>query len=231
LFLVGFVALTLPQGYLYHRTIQTWDPIPGAKANVYLDELGLGLLDDRFESVAVAPGVVGTVQSRDAVTKLWSAPSYADYLKLIEHYPLTMMGFYGRHLINGFDIHYSSVYTPAVRAGPDLLDLGSCLLVILGAARIAADIFRGRRFPVLPMLVLLIPCIVTVPVGIEPRFMLSGDALLYGSIVAPGARSLFRSVVSWHRGTAVIAIAAVVLAVCVWFAVMGSTLASTLYFP
>jgi hypothetical protein len=146
---------------------------------------------------------------------------------------LVMAGAYGRRLINGFDVHYSAPYTPHIIAPPDWLDLASCTLCFLALVRLlhrrSRKLLGSVDWIYLAALGLL--CLTTLPVLIEPRFMLPGDVIAYVLLVAPGWKTIIFDTdsstsvrIRWR--SMIVGASGYVLWVATWFAVIDATLVS-----
>jgi hypothetical protein len=238
-FLLGLAVVSFPQALSNHVHYGSWSPIAGAPAKLDIGELDGGMIDQRFESVVVANSAAGIVYPDPSTSALLrSLPGgaitgYGQYLKIVVTHPLVMVGAYGRRLLNGFDVHYSTPYTPHIVAPPDWLDLASCTLCFLALLRLlrrkSRKLLGSMDWVYFAGLCLL--CVTSLPVLVEPRFMLTGDVLAYVLLVAPGWRTIIFATdasgsvrVRWR--TMVGAASGYVLWVAMWFAVMDAILVS-----
>ena len=238
-FILGLILVSFPQAWLNHTHYETWSPVAGAPGKVDLVELDDGMLYQRFESVVIAHAAAAIVYPDPSTSKLLHTlpgreiTGYGEYLRVVVRHPLVMVGAFGRRLINGFDVHYSTPYTPHIIAPPDWLDLASCTVCFLALLRLLHKRSRrllGRMDGIyLASLVLL--CVTSLPTLIEPRFMLTGDVIAYALCVAPGWRTNVLDTGSsellrlrWR--TIVIVTGAYVLWLAVWFSVIGTALGS-----
>jgi hypothetical protein len=239
-FVVGFLVVSLPQSWLNHTHYATWSPVAGAPAKLDIGEINGGMTYLRFESVVVNHQAAGIVYPDVSTTRLLQSlpgktvTGYGDYATVVARHPLVMVGAFGRRLMNAFDVHYSTPYTPHLVVGPDGLDLLSCSLWFLAALRLVLR--RSRRLlgsmDWIYLAALALVCVAVLPALIEPRFMLTGDVAAYVLLLAPGWSDLFISVRAQGRRRidwkCVVATSTAYLAwVAVWFAVMGAILATT----
>jgi hypothetical protein len=238
-FIVGLFVVSFPQALLNHTHYGTWSPVAGAPAKLAVGELDGGMVNQRFESVVVDNAAAGIVYPDPATAVLLQTlpgkaiTGYGEYAKIVVEHPLVMMGGFGRRLVNGFDVHYSTPYTPHIVAPPDWLDLASCTLCFLALLRLLPRKSRKLlgRMDWIYLAGLGLLCVTALPVLVEPRFMLTGDVIAYVLLLAPGWRAMILDTDS--RGTMrlrwpgiVMTAAAYVFWVAIWFAVIDATLVS-----
>ena len=100
-----------------------------------------------------------------------------------------MFGVFARHVINGLDARYNTVYVEHVETGSlHGLRIAGFLLVFLALVRVLWPAARRRlapakwRYPV----ALLLCCLTSVPASMEARYMLPVYMFAYMMVLAPG---------------------------------------------
>jgi hypothetical protein len=113
----------------------------------------------------------------------------SQYVGVVVDHPVAMAGLVARHIINGLDARYSSVYVEHLHSGGRIwLRLTGFLLVFLALARLLWPAARRSlgstrwRYPV----ALVACCLTSVFSAVETRFMLPIYLLSYVLVLAPG---------------------------------------------
>ena len=235
--LVGIVLASLPESWSNHEYYGTWDPIAGAPARITTVQLSDGLSDQRYDTNIGQQGYPAQLVYTDSATLplLDALPhqyvsGYAQYATIILQHPLTMAGGLFRRFINGMDQHYDSAYVTAVRREPDFLDALSGALLITAVARLLIAAQRLLRVDLRQWVALaafLSPCLAALPSAMETRFMLPASLTCCLIVLLPGWRTDLAQFVA-RRGHAgpVLALTAMLISYCAWFAIIGNTLAS-----
>jgi hypothetical protein len=111
-----------------------------------------------------------------------------DYMTMVLHHPITMLGVFTRHVVNGLDQRYPTPYVEELdtTGSNRFLRLAGFLLVFLALLRVLWPAARKQlgvsrwRYPV----ALLLACATSIPSAIETRFMLPAYLLCYLLVVA-----------------------------------------------
>ncbi len=194
LLVVGFLAVSLPQSLSAHRHYGTWTFIPGASEQTTV-RLEQGMIHQRIDAYET-PERPGMITYGDATSQrlLERQPegkinSLGQYAGLVVSNPTIMIPLLARHIINGLDVRYSTIYVEHFDSGGHTwLRLAGFLLVFLALARVLWPSARrglGRarwRYP----FALLLCTVTTVPTAIETRYMLPVYLVCYILVLAPG---------------------------------------------
>ncbi|RYU76048.1 hypothetical protein [Hymenobacter persicinus] len=202
---LGFALVSGPQLLMNGRHHGVWTPLVLSRdarlptANLYLAQLGWGLVIQKYETSLdpdfPSPRMLYTDPAGQALLARQSIrhfAGYGAYVQMVLREPLTFAGLYGRHLFNGLDVQYPSLF---VRRVPDRAGWLALVhytvwfgaLVIIGTSR-----GPGRLVVVasLVALTLLLPCLASLPIAIECRFLLPLQLLLYAVACFGGAQWL-----------------------------------------
>jgi hypothetical protein len=235
LLVLGFAAASLPQSLASHRHYKTWSFIPGGPAHLtdeqLTDSLFLQRYDTFVEHQTIARPMVyldnaGVRLLREKPNIAISSPS--EYLEVMVKHPIVIAGLIVRHLINGLDMRYSTVYVENPDGEGHLwLRLAGFALVFLALVRVlwrAARVSLGParwRYPV----ALLLCCFTSLFSGIETRYMLPLWVLIYMLVLAP----CWPNPIDRHRDglrrlqtVAILAVAYLVSMAVVWYVVSGA---------
>lgn len=232
LLVVGFLAASLPQSLSAHRHYGTWTFIPGASEQT-AERLTLGMVHQRNDAFETPqrPGVI-TYGDATGQRLLERQPegkinSLSQYVGLVVSNPTIMVPLLARHIVNGLDARYSTIYVEHYDSGGHIwLRLAGFLLVFLALARVLWPSARrglGRarwRYP----FALLLCSLTSVPTAVETRYMLPVYLLCYILVLAPGwpnpigpAEDGLRR----FRTPAILAVACLVFMAVVWHVVSG----------
>lgn len=233
---VGFAGASLPQALSSHRHYQSWSFIPGRPAHLTQEQLTEGLLLQRYDTFVTPRGFDARMAYHDATGRrlLEEQPghtitSVGQYLQVAERHPVATAGLMARHLVNGLDMRYSTVYVEHLRSGGHLvLRLAGFLLAFLAVVRVLWPAARRRlgqahwRYPV----ALLVCCVTSMVTAIETRFML--PVWLLGSmlVLTPGWPSPINQSMAGLRRfqtLAIIVVAYLAFMAVVWHVVSGAT--------
>ncbi len=195
LFIAGFAAISLPQSIDTHHHYDRWSFIPGTITDLGTLKLGDGLLYQRFDSYTKhIPPAALRYPDRSGQRLLEQLPGEAikssgQYVELIVEHPTIMIPLLIRHVINGVDTRYNTIYVEhADSGGRTWLRLTGFLIFYLAILRIFWPAARRRlgparwRYPI----GLSLCCLTSVPVAIETRYMLPLYLLSYMFVLAPG---------------------------------------------
>jgi hypothetical protein len=189
-------VVSAPQSLASHRHGFTWSFVPGATLPQGSTYLTPGLFAQRYDTY-VGSGQAGpemfyadragaqllATQKNDRIV------SSGQYVGLIASHPIAMLALFARHLINGLDPRYSTVYVEHLETGSRRwLRIAGFLLVFLALARILWPAARRSLGPArwrYPVALLL--CVVTsVPTHVETRYMLPVYLFSYMVVLTPG---------------------------------------------
>ena len=157
--------------------------------SLYLYQLHGGLLFQKYETNVGTdypkpqmlfddPQGVNLTRQADLI----AVTSYEHYLHGVLQYPVELAGMLGRHLFNGLDLQYPSPYINKVyvRSWPmALLNYSVLLLGFFLLVRLCRQHMSWRALPVLiTVLTILSPCVATLPIIMECRFLMPLHLLL-----------------------------------------------------
>jgi hypothetical protein len=195
LFAVAFATVSLPQSLSSHRHYHTWNFIPGAPENLTAEQLTDGVPAQRYDTFVEHGRAYGMVYPDGAGQRLLQQQpgeriaSPTQYAGVVVAHPLVMAGLTLRHILNGLDMRYSTVYVEHLDHGGHLwLRLMGFLLVFLALVRLLWPAARRSLGPTswrLPA-ALLLCCLTSVLARIETRYMLPVWLLCYILVLAPG---------------------------------------------
>jgi hypothetical protein len=192
---LGFAAVSLPQSLATQRHYQSWSFLPGGPS-LSDEQLTDGMGDQRYDTFARPDGQVFGMVYADAAGARVLRTQRGDairgplqYGEMVAGHPLAMAGVIVRHLVNGLDMRYSTVYVEHLDSGGHLgLRIAGFLLVFLAIVRLfwrpaRASLGPTRwRYPV----ALSICCLTSVFGAIETRYLLPVWLLVYVLVLAPG---------------------------------------------
>jgi hypothetical protein len=194
LLVVGFVGVALPQSLATHRYYHMWSFVPGAAAHLEEEQLTQGVLYQRYDTYDAPVPLAVTYIDAPARELLERQPgarvkSVGQYLGLIVSHPGVMTELLGRHLVNGMDARYNTMFVERLDSGGRLwLRLCGFLLVFLALLRLAwagsrKSLGEARwRYPV----ALSLCALTAVPSTMETRYMLPIYLLTYLLVLTPG---------------------------------------------
>jgi hypothetical protein len=236
LFAAPLVLVSLPQSISNHEHLGSYTPLPGGSGLVdlqYTEGLRLQRYDTYVGGTIVnarmayvdpsTEGILGELED-GAVHGSW------DYAKLVLEHPLTMAGVFLRHVVNGLDQRYPTVYVEHLQDATNRIPrfLGF-LLVFLALVRVAWPAARRRlgparwRYPA----ALLLASSTTVASAVETRFLLPVFVLASVVLLAPGGWPNLLGApgggLRRYRTAAVLAAAAIAYYAVVWTIVSGAT--------
>jgi hypothetical protein len=236
LLIVGFALVSLPQSLSAHRYFNTWSPVPGAGDHLSEEVLALGMTAQRWDSYERPVGVPNAIiypypsgkrlldqQPEQKIKGL------SQYLGIVASHPTIMVPLFIRHLINGLDVRYSTIYVENRASGGHIwLRVSGFLLVFLALVRLlwpAARRSLGRvrwRYPI----ALSLACVTSLTSVMEPRYMLPVEILVYVLVLAPGWPSpIGPPEAGWRRfrTSAILALAGVAFTAFIWHTLNGIT--------
>jgi hypothetical protein len=233
LLVLGFAAVSLPQSLAAQRHYQSWSFLPGGP-NLSDEQLTDGMSDQRYDTFARPDGqVFGMVYADAAGARVLRAQrgdairGPLQYGEMIVGHPLAMAGVIVRHLVNGLDMRYSTVYVEHLDSGGHLwLRIAGFLLVFLALVRL---LWRPARMGLGPTrwrypAALSVCCLTSVFGAIETRYMLPVWLLVYMLVLAPGwPRPLAAGTpgLTRLRAPAILAAAGLAFAAVVWQLLSG----------
>lgn len=194
-FLLGFVAVALPQSLATHRHHETWSPVPGAPAKLTSFQLGAGLQLQRYDTFVGGAGETPRMLFSDPTgTRLLaeeggSIDGFRGYLGVALESPVAVARSIAQHVINGLDQRYPTAYVETLdpTLGP-LSRVAGFLLVFVAGLRLAWTGLRRRlgaaRWRYLAALGL---CAATsLPSAVETRFLVPVWLACVLIVLAPG---------------------------------------------
>jgi hypothetical protein len=191
--LFGFALVTTPQVLATHHHGGGWAFIPGSQAHLSNLQYSEGMhlqLYDTYVGVgepAAQMSYVDPTGTRLLQRNGTYIHSTAQYAKLILHHPLTMLGIFARHVINGVDQRYNTPYVEHVPPEQPLRLLSFAFVFFAlvrlcwGAARDSLGPARWRYIAAV-----LISDATAVASAMEPRFMVLPACMTYITVLAPG---------------------------------------------
>jgi len=183
----------LNQGYAQHRS-QSAGPVKTEGLRVLNGQLTNGLkmqkiewsVDESYTGMVVFAEPTGLALMEEQGITGWLA--LPQYLGLVAAHPLDFAGIYARHLFNGVDISYPSVYVEDVRRSRLLFSFANYSLLFLGGLVVVARFAGGGRS--LPGIVglagLVVHVFFCIPFPVEPRFFLALVVAMHGFAVFGG---------------------------------------------
>jgi hypothetical protein len=232
--ILGFALVSLPQSLSAHRFFNTWSPVPGASTSLPGEVLTTGMSFQRQDSYERPIGTPNGVFYKDPSGQrlLNEQPEHkiknsSQYVGLIASHPTVMIPLLVRHIVNGLDLRYNTVYVEnRASGGRILLRISGFLVVFLALVRLLWPEARrklGRvhwRYPVA-----LASCVATsITSAVEARYMLPVEMLAYVLVLAPGWPSpIGPAGAGWtrYRGLAALTIAGLIYAAFLWHVVSG----------
>lgn len=195
LLLLGFAAVSLPQSLAAHRHHQSWSFLPGGP-NLSDEQLTAGTRYQRYDTFAKPDGQAFAMVYPDAAGARLLRAQPGDtitgplqYGEMVASHPLVMAEIVVRHVVNGLDMRYSTVYVERLSSGGHLwLRLAGFLLVFLALVRLLWRSARASlgptrwRYPV----ALSVCCLTSAFGAVETRYLLPVWLLAYVLALAPG---------------------------------------------
>ena len=193
--IVGFAFVSLPQSLSAHRFFNTWSPVPGASTSLPGEILTQGMSLQRQDSFERPIGTPNGIFYKDASGNrlLNEQPGHtimdsSQYIGLIVSHPTVMIPLLIRHIINGLDDRYSTIYVEHLASGGYLwLRISGFLLVFLALMRLLWPEARRKlgptrwRYPAA-----LASCVApSITSSMETRYMLPVVILTYALVLAP----------------------------------------------
>ena len=149
----------------YETNVQKGGPLPRGGV-VFVDEAGLDIV--RNENMMQPKG--------RQVAPLNPAFTYGDYVRLVFNHPLFFARAFARHLFNGLDIAYSTVYITDIREDNDGFRVVNYVvwLAALGAALLATRRECARRpwAGIALFAAVCVPSLLSAAGAVETRFFL-----------------------------------------------------------
>jgi hypothetical protein len=196
LLIIGFVGASLPQSLAYHRHYGSWSIVPGSSVHLTGLTLDGGFLLQRYDSFVEPPKRAVPMYYFDLagirlLRERFETPvtSVGMYFEVALQHPLAVAGMAARHLVNGLDMRYSTVYVEHIHSGGYLwLRLPGFLLIFLGLVRVLWPSARRSlgtanwRYAV----ALPLSCVTSLATAIETRYMLPVWILACILVLTPG---------------------------------------------
>ena len=100
-----------------------------------------------------------------------------EYFAMASKHPLDFIEIYARHLFNGLDLAYPTVYVTHVRQRSLLFSIFNFALIFLALVSLGRDFRSPRQLPTL--LAIMLPALSCVPFPVEPRFFMPLSMFLH----------------------------------------------------
>jgi hypothetical protein len=185
----------VPQSLSNHEHLDTWSPVPGGSGLVDL-QYTEGLRLQRYDTFVGGTVEDARMEYLDPETEAVVAElddgvveGTGGYAKLVLEHPMTMAGVFLRHVVNGLDQRYPTVYVEELQDGGNRVwRFAGFLLVFLALARLLWPAARRRlgearwRYPA----ALVLCGASAIASAVETRFLLPAFALATIVTVAPG---------------------------------------------
>lgn len=231
----GFAAVSLPQSLSADRYHNSWTFIPGGPAHLAEEQLTDGMVYQRYDTYAgpVPPSPTGIVYPDEAGRHLLeeqprkAITSTSQYLALMVGHPLVMLPLLARHIIDGLDARYNTVYVQNLASGGHIwLRVTGFSLIFLALVRLLWPAARRRLGPAQwrYAVAMSLCCLTSVATRVETRYMLPIYVLSYVLVLAPGwPTPVARGSVGLRRfqTMALITIAYLAFMVTIWSVVRG----------
>jgi hypothetical protein len=225
---IGFIGISLPQSLAMHRFYGDWNFIPGWSAQAQRELLTAGMKAQRWDSYeGYSPPNAIDYEDASGTRMLEGQPGKTikddgQYLGLVVRHPGVMVPLLARHVVNGLDARYNTVYVEHLDGGGRLwLRVSGFLLVLLALVRLLWPAARRSlgparwRYPIA-----FASCVLTaIPSPVETRYMLALYVLSYMLVLAPGwPNPIATAHTGWrrYRATAIIASCSLAFAVVIW---------------
>jgi hypothetical protein len=196
LLVAGFAAVSLPQSLATYRFYSSWSFIPGSSSELAEEVLTKGMYAQRWDSYEVPGQPPNAIDYVDESGRrlLDQQPGHtikdtSQYIGVVLAHPNVMVPLLIRHVIDGLDARYSTIYVEHYDSGGHiLLRLGGFALVFLALVRLLWPAARRRlgparwRYPI----ALSLCCVTAIPSAIETRYMLPLYLLSYMLVLTPG---------------------------------------------
>jgi hypothetical protein len=194
LFGLGFAAVSLPQSLAAHRHYGTWNFIPGKPEGLAKEHFDMGLYSQRYDTFVSGNEEYPVIYPDETGSKLLEEQpgreikTLGEYASVVGGHPIAIAALLARHVVNGFDMRYSTAYVEHLNGGHLLLRLAGFLLVFLALVRVVWPAARRSlghtlwRYPV----ALLLCCATSVFTAVEVRYMLPAWLFVYMLVLAPG---------------------------------------------
>jgi hypothetical protein len=199
-------VISAPQVLATHRHGGGWSFIPGSQAHLSSLQYSDGLHLQRYDTYVghAEPSPEMNYVDETGTRLLRQSGGYinttSQYVKVILHHPLAMLGLFARHVINGLDQRYNTPYVEQVPPEQPLRALGFAF-ILLALVRIAWPAARRSlgparwRYPI----AMLLAGITSIASAVEARFLLPAASLSYIVVLAPGSSALLRREVHGPR--------------------------------
>jgi hypothetical protein len=194
--LSGVILVLMPQAFINHRYYHSWSPLTITTAyssrGLFLPDMNVGFTMQRAETNAGTNFPTASVFFTDPagvelLQKAGGAHTFGYHMlfKTALSSPFKLAMLYWRHICNGLDIKYPTVYVPDIYSRFQLLSLVNYSLIYLAIIIVLSEsLFRaftpGRLYV---LLVVAAICGVAVPMAAEPRFFLPAYLSLYTLVI------------------------------------------------
>ncbi len=196
--LAGVFVASLPQILINHRHHHSWSPLALSGQKILGDNVFYGMEVQRYETNVGTHYPTPTVFYNDPAMiailtehQVTQITSVSQYLDIARQNPTAMVGAYVRHIFNGLDVRYPSVYVHDLRDSPEWFALINYSLLFIAAARLLVQSFRRRLGDVSwpEAAVFAAACIPAIPFAVESRYFLPLQLIVYSLVVfSPGLR-------------------------------------------
>ena len=195
LFIGAAALVAVPQSLIHHRHGGSYTPIPGGKGLASL-QYTEGLKLQRYETFvggtpSQAPMRYGDPHTEGIVEGLDGGvvEGTGQYAEVVVQHPLTMLGVFLRHVVNGLDQRYQTPYVDRLAtADARIWRFTGFLIVFLALLRVLWTRARRAlepaqwRYPA----ALLLACATSIASAVETRFLLPLFVLCATTVLMPG---------------------------------------------
>lgn len=190
---LGMLIVAMPQIYINQKHFETYSPMIQTHLNsdesmsLYLNQLRWGIYMQKYETNVdvtvsdIQPGMVfrdaigETLLERD---KVYSYPRYL--LFCIRHFG-DMACIYLKHIFNGLDIVYPSVYIQKIYCNRFAVQLLNYTLIFAGLKGIVFFVKKKcwNSLTVGMSIAYVLPILLVIPTAVETRFFVGAHLMLY----------------------------------------------------
>lgn len=195
---LGLALVLAPQFYMNAKAFQRYSPfVLGGQedgSDLYLGQLGWGITNQKYES-SIGPDFpshqmhfgdpAGAALLRSFGREQFETTT--EYLALAARHPFEMAALWVRHLFNGLDLQYPTPYIKAVYVPTWGLAWFNYSVLLGGVALLWKRRAHLNAPRTLTLAAVLLPCLASIPVAMECRFLLPLHTLLCAALVY-GAR-------------------------------------------
>ncbi len=208
-FFIGMCLVLGPQVYINHHNFHRRALLPPTDLvygqSLYLYQLQLGIGAQKLEGNVGVEYPDAQVQSNDltgrSIAASQNAATYRDLVRLYAKYPAEFTAIYTRHLFNGLDVRFPTVYIKhpyAKRWWYSILNY-TIIFLFISACRNVSKLRVNRVAFGAAIAATMLPVIASIPTRVEVRYFLPLHILMYVVVTATGASELRPRAWSWAK--------------------------------